>query len=151
MACYNLVRQLSGDRLGGMIHVVQPLALTNDAARSIASAKVRKSTSPHRNSGRNSASAARCLMFISLRNLECFCVSVLPDNLGGAELRPPRQTKEPAGLRPPRQRRSCGTSSWQRQRFQPEELGRLAPRGSLSPPGTFRGCKPEHSRRCPTN
>src|ERR1700693_2888892 len=57
-------------------------------AHAIASAKVRKFASPHRNSCCNSASAAGSLIFASIGNLACSCVSPLLDNLRGG-LSPP--------------------------------------------------------------
>src|SRR6266849_4812761 len=63
-------------------------------AHAIASAKVRKCASPHRSSGRTTTSAARSLTFVSIANLECSCVSVLPDNLRGGLGPPPSNRKE---------------------------------------------------------
>src|SRR6266436_4968937 len=63
-------------------------------AHAIASAKVRKVASPERSSGRNSASAARSLIFVSIGNLACSCVSPLPDNLRGGLGPPPSNRKE---------------------------------------------------------
>src|SRR6266849_3551407 len=60
----------------------------------IASAKVRKFASPHRNSCRSSVSAARCLILVSIGNLACSCVSLLPDNLRGGLGPPPSNRKE---------------------------------------------------------
>src|SRR5229473_858542 len=64
-------------------------------AHAIASAKVRKFASPHRSSGRNTASAARSLIFVSIGNFACSCVSLLPDNLrGGTLARPSSKRKD---------------------------------------------------------
>src|SRR5216683_40973 len=63
-------------------------------AHAIASAKVRKFASPHRNSCRSSVSAARCLILVSIGNLACSCVSLLPDNLRGGLGPPPSNRKE---------------------------------------------------------
>src|SRR6267142_2231132 len=60
-----------------------------NTAHAIASAKVRRFASPHRNSGRNSASAARSLIMVSIGNLACSSVPVLPDNLRGGLSPPP--------------------------------------------------------------
>src|SRR5882762_9768621 len=65
-----------------------------NTAHAIASAKARKFASLHRNSGGNSASAARSLIMVSIGNLASSCVSVLPDNLRGADFaRPPPNEK----------------------------------------------------------
>src|SRR5260370_41364036 len=63
-------------------------------AHAIASAKVQKFASPHRSSGRNSASAARSLIFVSIGNLACSCVSLLSDNLRGGLSPPPSERKD---------------------------------------------------------
>src|SRR5271166_3217987 len=60
----------------------------------MASAMVRKSASWHRNSCRNGASAARSLIFVSIGNLACSCVSPLPDNLRGGIIPPPSKRKD---------------------------------------------------------
>src|SRR6266705_6966101 len=65
-----------------------------NTAHAIASAKVRKFASPHRSSGRNSASAARSLIIVSIGNLACSCVSPLPDNLRGGLSPPPSKRKD---------------------------------------------------------
>src|SRR6266403_2046695 len=57
-------------------------------AHAIASAKLRKFASPHKSSSRNSASWVRSLILVSIGNLACSCVSLLPDNLRGG-LGPP--------------------------------------------------------------
>src|SRR5205807_8270147 len=91
-----------------------------NTAHAIASAKVRKFASPHRSSGRNSASAARSLIIVSIGNLACSCVSPLPDNLRGGLSPPP--SKGPAGFRPPPRRRSCERLNSQPRRYQPWEF-----------------------------
>src|SRR6266403_6009578 len=63
-------------------------------AQAIASATVRKSASSHRRSGRNSASPVRSLIFVSIGNLACSCVSPLPDNLRGGLSPPPSKRKD---------------------------------------------------------
>src|SRR6266550_4933772 len=63
-------------------------------AHAIASAKVRKFASPHRNSCRSSVSSASCLILVSIGNLACSCVSLLPDNLRGGLGPPPSNRKE---------------------------------------------------------
>src|SRR5712664_2455748 len=60
----------------------------------IASASVRKSASPHRSFCRNSTSAARSLILVSIGNLVCSCVSLLPDNLRGGHSPPPSKRKD---------------------------------------------------------
>src|SRR5437879_1779047 len=62
-------------------------------AHTIASAKVRKFASPHRNSCRSSVSAASCLILVSIGNLACSCVH-LPDNVRGGLGPPPSNRKE---------------------------------------------------------
>src|SRR5712664_2360705 len=63
-------------------------------AHAIASAKVRKLASRHKRSSRNSASWVRSLILVSIANLECSCVSLLPDNLRGGLGPPPSNRKE---------------------------------------------------------
>src|SRR5258708_20100182 len=63
-------------------------------AQAIASAKLRKSASSHRRSGRNSASPVRSLIFVSIGNLACSCRSPLPDNLRGGLNPPPSKRKD---------------------------------------------------------
>src|SRR6266852_1541424 len=63
-------------------------------AHAIASAKLRKFGSAHRNSCCNSVSAARSLILVSIGNLACSCVSLLPDNLRGGLGPPPSNRKE---------------------------------------------------------
>src|SRR4029077_10787770 len=63
-------------------------------AHAMASAMVRKFTSPHSSSGRNSASAVGFLIFVSIGNLACSCVSPLPDNLRGGLSPPPSKRKD---------------------------------------------------------
>src|SRR5712692_4930060 len=62
-------------------------------AHAIASAKVRKFASPYGSSCRNSASAARSLILVTIGNLACSCVSRLPDNLRGGLSPPPSKRK----------------------------------------------------------
>src|SRR5271167_460007 len=62
-------------------------------AHATASAKVRKFASPHRNSCPNCVSKARSLIFVSIGNLACSCVCVMPDNLGDGFSPPPSERK----------------------------------------------------------
>src|SRR6266852_6011274 len=63
-------------------------------AHAMASAKLRKFGSAHRNSCCNSVSAARSLILVSIGNLARSCVSLLPDNLRGGLGPPPSNRKE---------------------------------------------------------
>src|SRR2546425_11859132 len=63
-------------------------------AHAIASAKARMFASPNRTSCRSSVSAARSLILVSIGNLACSCVSLLPNNLRGGLGPPPSNRKE---------------------------------------------------------
>src|SRR6266436_3969722 len=63
-------------------------------AHAISSAKVRKFASPQTNSGGNDEFAARSLIFVSIGNLACSCVSLLSDNLRGGLSPPPSKRKD---------------------------------------------------------
>src|SRR5260370_7885944 len=63
-------------------------------AHAMASAMARKFASPQTNSGLNDEFAARSLIFVSIGNLACSCVSLLSDNLRGGLSPPPSERKD---------------------------------------------------------